>query len=483
MARQGRRKFLRSVLLGSAATTSLSPLLKACTPDFAEMDAASSAADQDGSAQDAATGARAGTKTAESKGAEIKVGLLHSLSGPMALSETSLVEAELLAIEEINAKGGLLGKKLVPIKEDGASDWPTFAEKAEKLIDFQGVSVIFGGLSTPSRKAILPVVSAKNCLLWYPGAYKGRECSAHIFYAGPTANQQIQPAVDWMLGNRGKSFFLLSANDRDLHEMLKEQIRDKGGKVAGEAYLSASQGTLPDLAPVIKDIKQALPEGGLIFNALLGSDNRSFFKELKSAGLSSSRYLVLSTHVSEEEVFEIGPQFLQGHYAAWPYFQSIDSPANQEWVERFQKKYGARRVVSAPMNAAYSMVHLWAKAVTQSGSTATEAVRQAAYGQTFSAPSGQLRIETNHHFSQPFRLGRVQSNGQFEILASKQAAIAPNPWSQYLPEDKGFTCDWSDPDRGEKYRKPTPADLSSTPASPAASQNPPPASPQPAAKP
>lgn len=442
----GRRKFLKVSLLSSTVTISGGLLLQSCAPDFAAMDAA---VQSDGEPPDPESAESAGADEADD--GTIKVGILHSLSGSMAISETPIVDAELLAIEEINASGGLLGKQLVPIKEDAASDWPTFAEKAEKLIDLRGVSVIFGGLASESRKAILPVVKAKNKLLWYPGAYEGQECSDHIFYAGATANQQVAPAVSWMVGNRGKSFFLVSSNARTLHEIAKEQVRAYGGKVAGEAYVPMVNGVNVDMNTVIDDIKKALPNGGIIFNALVGSHNRAFFRALKGAGLSTADYLVMSVRVAEEEVFQIGSILLDGHYAAWDYFQTIDSPENQEWVSKFQDKYGPDRVVGAPMATAYAMVHLWAQAVTTAGSTDTEAVREAAYGQTFQAPGGPTTVQPNHHITKTARIGRVGRDGLFEIMHTGDTPIDPVPWSQSLAASKGFACDWSDPAKGEKY--------------------------------
>lgn len=459
-----RRKFLSKLALGTstaAGTSALSTLLSACAPDFAELlDGQSStdpslsdptSTDSSAPSSPASTG-ESSTRAAEPNASNnIKVGILHSLSGTLAISETPIVDAELMAIAEINAAGGVLGKQLVPIKEDGASDWPTFAEKAEKLIDQHDIAVIFGGLTSSSRKAILPVVKAKNRLLWYPGTYEGQECSQNIFYTGATANQQIEPAVNWMLGNRGKSFFLVSSNARTTHEMVKGQLKVHGGKIAGEAYVPLVNGINVDMTPVVKDIEKALPEGGIIFNSLVGNHNRAFFKELKSVGLPASKYLVMSVRLSEEEVFQIGREFLEGHYAAWSYFQSIDSPENKKWVDDFHQRYGPDRVMGDPMASAYAMVHLWAQSVEAAGTTETRAVRAAAYGQTFKAPQGNVTIQPNHHLSKTVRVGRVLDNGQFEILMTKDQAIAPNPWNQYLPSGKGFSCDWSDPEKQGKY--------------------------------
>ncbi len=452
MTRLGRRQFLNRFVVSSSLTAGASTLfqmlLSGCAPDLSSLDGASSTSPSTESSTEHST---------ESPEAEpvnntgtIKVGLLHSLSGPMAISEAPLIEAERMAIDEINASGGLLGQQLVAVIEDSASDWPTFAEKAEKLIDQQQVAVLFGGFTTASRKAMLPVVKAKNCLLWYPNAYEGQECAAQIFYAGASANQQVEPAIDWLLGNRGKSFFLVTDSGRTLHDLVKAQLKAKGGEVAGEAFIPFDKATQLEMESVMAEIKKALPAGGIIFNSLMGDANRFFFNALQGAGLSADQYLVMSLGVSEEEVFQIGSSLLAGHYAAMSYFQTLDSPVNEAWVSAFQSKYGADRVVGAPAESAYVMVRLWAQAVAAARSLDSTAVSHAAYGQSLSAPSGTVTIQPNHHLTQSVHIGRVGGDGQFEILMTK-AAIAPNPWSQYTPDSQGFACDWSDPAKGAKY--------------------------------
>lgn len=420
--------------------------LQGCAPDFAAIDASLTAEETP-----AAAGEESSNEAAPEEDDTVTVGLLHSLSGPLAISEAPLVEAELLAIEEINANGGLLGKQLVPVKEDASSDWPTFAEKAEKLIDKREAIVLFGGLTSASRKAVLPVVRAKDILLWYPGAYEGQECDYNVFYTGVTANQQVAPAVSWMTGNRGKTFFIVSSGDRTTHEIVKAQVRDYGGKVAGEAFVPLVNGVNVDMAPVIEEIKKALPEGGVVFNALIGNHNRAFFKALKGAGMSYEDYLVMSVRVAEEESFQIGANFTNEHYATWPYFQAIDSARNKAFVSKFQDRYGADRLIGAPMEAAYSAVHLWAQAVEAAQSFDTGAVREAAYGVTFDAPSGPVTIAPNHHTVRTARIGKALDNGQFKILSTGEEPVEPTPWSQSLNESKGFACDWSDPEKGGRY--------------------------------
>ncbi|MEL6602731.1 MAG: urea ABC transporter substrate-binding protein [Cyanobacteria bacterium J06614_10] len=433
MARLGRRKFL---VYGTAAAGA-SVLLKACAP---EEEAATTEA----------SGEAASTSAAD--GDVIKVGILHSLSGTMAISETTVVDAEELAIEEINAAGGVLGKQIVAVKEDGASDWPTFAEKAEKLIDQDGVAVVFGCWTSASRKAVLPVFEEKDHMLWYPVQYEGQECSKNIFYTGAAPNQQIEPAVDWLLENKGQEFFLVGSDyvfPRTANNIIKEQLKANGGTTVGEDYLPLGN---TEVTPIIEKIQQALPDGGVIFNSLNGDSNVAFFKQLKSAGMGPDKYPVMSVSIAEEEVRQIGPEFLEGHYAAWNYFQTVESPANEKWVADFKAKYGDDRVTNDPMEAAYIMVYLWAQAAEKAGSTDIAAVREAAYGQTFEAPEGLVTMQPNHHISKTVRIGEVREDGLFEIVSSTDGPLEPLPWNQYVPDTKGFACDWSDPAKGGKYK-------------------------------
>ncbi|MBM5794441.1 MAG: urea ABC transporter substrate-binding protein, partial [Cyanobacteria bacterium K_DeepCast_0m_m1_088] len=289
---------------------------------------------------------------------EVKVGILHSRSGTMAISENTVAEAELMAIDEINAKGGITidGKKLkiVPVEEDGASDWPTFAEKAKKLIDQDQVAVVFGGWTSASRKAMLPVFEAKDHFLFYPIQYEGQECSKNIFYSGAAPNQQAEPAVDWLLKNKGKDFFLVGSDyvyPRTANTIMKEQLKASGGKVVGEDYLPLGN---TEVAPIIAKIKQALPKGGVIVNTLNGDSNVAFFKQMKAAGITPANgYSIMSFSIAEEEIAAIGPEYLEGTYAAWNFFQSLDTPASKEFTKNFKAKYGDKRVTNDPAEAAY----------------------------------------------------------------------------------------------------------------------------------
>ncbi|NJO20924.1 MAG: urea ABC transporter substrate-binding protein, partial [Spirulinaceae cyanobacterium RM2_2_10] len=382
--RLGRRKFL---LYGSAALGT-SILLKACgaapegETDTDDTETEGDEEEEEG--DDEASG---------DSGDTIKVGILHSLSGTMAISETTVVDAEQLAIKEINEAGGVLGKQIEAIVEDGASDWPTFAEKAAKLIDQDEVVTIFGCWTSASRKAVLDVFESKNHMLWYPVQYEGQECSKNIFYTGAAPNQQIEPAVQWLLDNKGTQFFLVGSDyvfPRTANTIIKEMLAAEGGETVGEDYLPLGN---TEVTPIITKIQQALPDGGVIFNTLNGDSNVAFFKQMQGAGLTPDKYPVMSVSVAEEEVRQIGPEFLVGHFAAWNYFQTVETPENEAFVEAFKAEYGDERVTNDPMEAAYIMVYLWKQAVEAAEvADDLDAVRLAAVGQSFDAPEGPVEM-------------------------------------------------------------------------------------------
>ncbi len=437
--RFNRRKFL---VYGSA-TFGTSILLKAC---------ANSPTTQS-SPNAVSSPVASGGSTSASGGDTIKVGILHSLSGTMAISEKSVVDAEQLAIEEINNAGGVLGKKIQAVVEDGASNWDTFREKANKLIDEDKVVTVFGCWTSASRKNVLPVFETKQHMLWYPVQYEGQECSRNIFYTGAAPNQQIEPAVDWLLQNKGKEFFLVGSDyvfPRTANTIIKAQLAAKGGKSVGEDYLPLGN---TEVTPIITKIRQTLPNGGVIFNTLNGDSNVAFFKQLQGAGLNPDKYPSMSVSIAEEEVKAIGADYLKGHYAAWNYFQTVDTPANKKFVQAFKQKYGQERVTNDPMEAAYIMVYLWKQAVEKAGSADDlEKVRTAALGQTYDAPEGKVTLENNHHLAKVVRIGEVRDDGLFNIVYSTDKAVAPVPWNQFVKETKGFGCDWSDPNKGGKYK-------------------------------
>lgn len=437
-----KRKFnRRKFLIYGSATLGTGALIKACAPAPAPTPTETPAA---------TTETPAATMAA---GDVIKVGILHSLSGTMAISEKSVVDAEQLAIKEINAAGGVLGKKIEAIVEDGASNWDTFKEKATKLIDQDKVSTVFGCWTSASRKNVLPVFENKDHMLWYPVQYEGQECSKNIFYTGAAPNQQIEPAVEWLLKEKGKKFFLVGSDyvfPRTANTIIKAQLEAKGGETVGEDYLPLGN---TEVTPIISKIKAALPDGGVIFNTLNGDSNVAFFKQMQGAGLGPDKYPVMSVSVAEEEVKAIGVEFLKGHYASWNYFQSVDTPANKKFVEAFKKEYGADRVTNDPMEASYIMVYLWKQAVEKAGTFEDlEKVRMAAYGQTFDAPEGMVTMNKNHHLSKFVRIGEIAEDGQFKIVSESPQAVEPLPWNQFVTETKGFACDWSDKAKGGKYK-------------------------------
>lgn len=369
----------------------------------------------------------------------IKVGILHSLSGTMAISETSLRDAELLAIEEINAAGGVLGKKLVPVIEDGASDWPTFAEKAQKLISADKVATVFGCWTSASRKAVKPVFERLGGLLWYPVQYEGLEASPNIFYTGAAPNQQIVPAVDWLLEQGRKRMFLLGSDyvfPRTAHQIIKAQLAANGGELVGEEYTPLGH---TDYTTIIAKLRAAKPD--VIFNTLNGDSNVAFFKQLRDAKISAEDMPTMSVSIAEEEIRGIGPENMVGHMAVWNYFQTTQTPENAEFVRKYREKFGAKRVTDDPIEAAYIQVLLWAQAVEKAGTTDVEAVRAAASGLEFQAPGGSVRIEgSNQHLWKTVRIGVVRPDGMFDEVWSTGEPVKPDPYLESYPWAKGLSA-------------------------------------------
>jgi len=391
---------------------------------------------------------------------EIKVGILHSLSGTMAISETTLKEVEEMAIKEINEAGGVKvgGKsyKISPVSEDGASDWPTFAEKSQKLIDADKVAIVFGGWTSASRKAMMPVYESKNHILFYPIQYEGQECSKNIFYTGAVPNQQAEPAVQWLMdkfsGKYGKKVYLVGSDyvyPRTANTIIKEQMKALGGETVGEDYIPLGN---TEVAPIIAKIKKVFPEGGIIINTLNGDSNVALFKQFKAAGIDPAKYPIMSFSIAEEEIRQIGPEYTTGTYAAWNFFMSLDTPASKKFTTDFQAMYGKDRVTGDPAESAYNMVYLWKNAVEKAGTYEDlDKVREAMIGITFAAPQGEIKMFPNHHTSERVLIGEAEQNGQFKILSDSKTAVPPIPWNQFVPETKGYTCDWTQkrPDAGK----------------------------------
>lgn len=356
----------------------------------------------------------------------VRVGILHSLSGTMAISEQSLKDAQLMAIAQINAAGGVLGKQIEPIVKNGDSHPATFAHQARQLLQQDGVTTLFGGWTSACRKAVLPVLEEFNALLWYPVEYEGLECSRNIFYTGLCPNQQVEPAVNWLLQNKGKRFYLVGSDyvfPRTVSKLIKAQLKHLGGSLLGEEYtpLGATQFTA-----IIERIQQVQPD--VVLSTLNGDSNLAFYQQYKAAGITPEQIPIMAISVAEEELRRMAPEVATGHYAAWSYFQSLDLEANQTFVQDFQQQYGQNRVTSDSIQSAYVQVFLWKQAVESAQSFEVDCVRQAAYGQTFNGPSGLVKIEQNHHLWKPCRIGKIQANGQFEVVYTSDGLIKPLPW-------------------------------------------------------
>jgi urea transport system substrate-binding protein len=361
----------------------------------------------------------------------IKVGVLHSLSGTMAMSERPLVDAVHLAIDEINARGGVLGRALVPVIEDGASDPATFRRKAEKLIVQDGVRTVLGCWTSASRKAVVPVVEKHHHLLWYPVQYEGCESSPHVIYTGAVPNQQLLPAVDWCLEHCGKRVFLVGSDyvfPRTANTIIKAQLRKRGAACVGEEYRPLGD---TDFARIVAKIQSIRPD--FVFNTINGDSNVAFFKAYWTAGLRATEAPIMSVSLAEVEVLSLDPRWSEGHYCAWNYFQSLDTPANHRFVKAFQKRFGKKRVTDDPIAAAYLQVHLYARAVARAGSTECAAVRQAARGLIFPGPGGLVRIDPgSQHTWKVARIGQIDDRGQLKIVWSSEEPIRAEPYPDVL---------------------------------------------------
>ena len=369
---------------------------------------------------------------ATTNASEIKVGILHSLSGTMSISEVTVRDAELLAISEINSKGGVLGKQLTPVVEDGASDWPTFAEKAQKLISEDQVATVFGGWTSASRKAMLPVFEQSKALLWYPVQYEGLESSPYIFYTGATTNQQIVPGLDYLKEKGKKKIFLVGSDyvfPRTANKIIKAYAAANGMEVLGEEYTPLGH---TEYGPLVNKIAAAKPDA--VFNTLNGDSNVAFFKQLKNAGITAAAMPVVSVSVAEEEVKGIGPEFVAGHLVAWNYYQTTAGAANDKFVKAFKAKYGPDKVTSDPMEAGYNAVYLWAAAVQKAGTTEVEAVKAAAKGISLDLPEGKVTIDgDNQHVFKTARIGEVQPDGQIKEVWNSGKPIEPDPYLKTYP--------------------------------------------------
>lgn len=374
------------------------------------------------------TACGSGGGSSSGDGDTVKVGLLHSLTGSMAISEKSVRDAEVLAIKEINAAGGVNGKQIEYVEEDGASEPSTFATKAEKLIDSEGVSTIFGCWTSSSRKAVKSIVEEYGSLLWYPVQYEGMESSSNIVYTGAAPNQQIVPAIDYLLDQGYKKFFLLGSDyvfPRTANMIINAQLEAKGAKAVGEEYADMDQ---TDFAAIISKIEAAKPD--VIINTLNGTGNVSFFKQMSEKNYTSKDYMTMSFSIAEEEVATIGADILKGHMVSWNYYQTTDTEKNKEFVKAYKDAYGENRVTSDPAEAAYDAVYLWKAACEKADSFEPEDVIKAVESGeiSFDAPEGTVTIQgDNHHLVKPVRIGQVGDDGLInEIYATDP--VAPDPY-------------------------------------------------------
>ena len=377
----------------------------------------------------------------------IKVGILHSLSGTMAISETSLKDVALMTIEEINAKGGVLGKKIEPVVVDPASNWPLFAEKARQLLTQDKVAAVFGCWTSVSRKSVLPVFEELNGLLYYPVQYEGEELSQNVFYTGAAPNQQAIPAVEYLMSKEGGGaarFFLLGTDyvyPRTTNKILRAFLKSKGIPESDIEEMYTPFGH-SDYQTIVGQIK-AFGAGGhtAVISTINGDSNVPFYKELGNQGLKATDIPVVAFSVGEEELRGIDTKPLVGHLAAWNYFMSLNNKTNAAFIKAWKayvKKNnlagGKSRVTNDPMEATYVGIHMWAQAAQKAGTTAVPEVRKAMAGQTFAAPSGfTLKMdETNHHLWKPVLIGEVQGNGQFDVVWKTDQPIRAQPWSPFI---------------------------------------------------
>ncbi len=389
----------------------------------------------------------------------VKIGILHSLSGTMAISETSLKDVALMTIESINKKGGVMGRKLEPVVVDPASDWPLFAEKARELIQ-QDVAVVFGCWTSVSRKSVLPVFEELNGLLFYPVQYEGEESSFNVFYTGAAPNQQAIPAVEYLMSAEGggaKRWVLLGTDyvyPRTTNKILRYFLKEKGiaDEDIMEEYTPFGHSDYQTIVSNVKKFAAAKPTA--VVSTINGDSNVPFYKELANQGLKATDIPVVAFSVGEEELRGIDTKPLEGHLAAWNYFMSIDTPENKAFIDEWLAYAKAnkladaeKRVTNDPMEATYMGIKMWAQAATQARSFDIDAVRQAIGGQKVMSPAGFMTTmdAENHHLHKPVYIGEIQGDGQFKIVWKTEGPIRAEPWSEYVPDSKAKKANWSYP--------------------------------------
>ncbi|EGV31110.1 urea ABC transporter, urea binding protein [Thiorhodococcus drewsii AZ1] len=382
----------------------------------------------------------------------IKVGILHSLSGTMAISETTLKDTMLMLIDEQNKKGGLLGKKLEPVVVDPASNWPLFAEKARELLEKDKVAAVFGCWTSVSRKSVLPVFEELDGLLFYPVQYEGEESSKNVFYTGAAPNQQAIPAVDYLMNDLGVERWVLAGTDyvypRTTNKILEAYLKAKGVKDA-DIMINYTPFGHSDWQSIVSDIKKfgATGKKTAVVSTINGDANVPFYKELGNQGISSEDIPVVAFSVGEEELSGIDTKPLVGHLAAWNYFMSVDTPENEAFIDTWHDFIkDDNRVTNDPMEAHYIGFNLWVKAVEKAGSTDPDKVAEAIIGlETPNLTGGKAVMLKNHHITKPVLIGEIQDDGQFAVVWETEKEVPGDAWSDYLPGSKDIVADWTPP--------------------------------------
>ncbi len=382
----------------------------------------------------------------------IKVGVLHSLSGTMAISETTLKDTMLMLIDEQNKKGGLLGKKLEAVVVDPASDWPLFAEKAKELIEKDHVAATFGCWTSVSRKSVLPVFEEENSLLFYPVQYEGEESSRNVFYTGAAPNQQAIPAVDYLMNEIGVERWVLAGTDyvypRTTNKILEAYLKGKG-VAAEDIMINYTPFGHSDWQSIVAEIKKFGSAGKktAVVSTINGDANVPFYKELGNQGITADSIPVVAFSVGEEELSGIDTKPLVGHLAAWNYFMSVDSEINDEFITNWHNFIKSEdRVTNDPMEAHFIGFNMWVKAVEKAGTTDSDAVQQAIIGVTVpNLSGGYSAMMPNHHITKPVLIGEIQEDGQFEIVWETSGLVVGDAWSDYLEGSKYLISDWRKP--------------------------------------
>ncbi len=382
----------------------------------------------------------------------IKVGVLHSLSGTMAISETTLKDTVLMMVEEQNKKGGLLGKKLEAVVVDPASNWPLFAEKTRELLEKEEVDVIFGCWTSVSRKSVLPVVEELNGLLFYPVQYEGEESSYNVFYTGAAPNQQAIPAVDYLMEDGEVERWVLAGTDyvypRTTNKILESYLKSKGVDEK-DIMINYTPFGHSDWQTIVSDIKKFGSAGKktAVVSTVNGDANVPFYKELANQGISAEDIPVVAFSVGEEELSGFDTSPLVGHLAAWNYFQSAESETNDKFIEQWQAyTKDEDRVTNDPMEATYIGFQMWAKAVEKAKSEDVDKVRAAMYGiEVPNLTGGIAKMNENHHLSKPVLIGEIQDDGQFDIVWKTDEVVKGDAWTDYLPESANLISDWTAP--------------------------------------